>query len=225
MPVLIVQLAALVAIAFIVGAVLGRLAKGRKAASKDKEDIIIAAALAAPAGDEKAEVQPTPQAALAEKPDADTGEREDKADEDSVEAPNEEAGEAPGTIEVEEPDEAVVVVEVPEPDHRPERLEAPLRGKADDLTAITGIGNAVQAMLHELGVFHYAQIAQWNADEAKWIEDRIGFAGRVSREKWVAQAKRLAESARKPAPKRSSRPRKTASGPKNARTRQKKTQA
>ncbi len=45
MPMLIIQLAILIAVAFVIGCVLGRLFKGKKSTANDKEDTIIAAAL------------------------------------------------------------------------------------------------------------------------------------------------------------------------------------
>ncbi len=86
-----------------------------------------------------------------------------------------------------------VPAETPDDAGRPQWREAPRRGKADELTAIEGIGKAIEAVLHELGIFHYDQIAQWTREEAIWIERRIGFPGRVEREGWIAQAAKLAE--------------------------------
>src|SRR5690606_34801750 len=109
----------------------------------------------------------------------------------------------------EEPSFEEPVAEVQDPD-RPELLDAPLRGKPDDLTAISGIGEAVEGMLQKLGVFHYAQIAQWNMDESAWIERHIGFSGRVTRENWTTQASKLAEATQRSASKKSTKPKKAA---------------
>ena len=70
----------------------------------------------------------------------------------------------------------------------PERLSAPRDDKPDDLTRIKGIGPAIERILFEHGIFHFDQIAGWGAAEARWIEQMIGFAGRVERERWIAQA-------------------------------------
>jgi NADH-quinone oxidoreductase subunit E len=49
-------------------------------------------------------------------------------------------------------------------------------------------------LLHELGFFHYDQIAGWTAEEVAWVDENLkGFKGRVSRDNWVEQAKILAE--------------------------------
>jgi predicted flap endonuclease-1-like 5' DNA nuclease len=68
-------------------------------------------------------------------------------------------------------------------------------GKADDLTAIKGIGPKLSATLNELGVFHYAQIAQWTPEQCDWVDDKLAFRGRVQREGWVEQARELARKA------------------------------
>ncbi len=70
----------------------------------------------------------------------------------------------------------------------PSRLDAPRGGKPDDLTRIKGIGPTIERLLFEHGVYHFDQIAGWSTAEAQWIEQMIGFAGRVEREDWVAQA-------------------------------------
>lgn len=73
---------------------------------------------------------------------------------------------------------------------QPEQLEKPADG-GDDLTAITGVGPRIGEVLNELGIFTYAQIASWTAENETWIENHLSFKGRVSRENWVEQAKAL----------------------------------
>ncbi|TCQ82514.1 putative flap endonuclease-1-like 5' DNA nuclease [Ochrobactrum sp. BH3] len=222
MPMLIIQLAILIAVAFVIGCVLGRLIRGKKAADTDKENTIIAAALSKPAIVEKPEpVTPNKAVALEEPLKDKVSEVVEKVEEPLPQAETEELESDPESVE--EPSVEEPVAEVQDPD-RPELLDAPLRGKPDDLTAISGIGEAVEGMLQKLGVFHYAQIAQWNMDESAWIERHIGFAGRVTRENWTAQASKLAESTQRAASKKSPKPKKAAPKSKaSARTR--KTQA
>jgi NADH-quinone oxidoreductase subunit E len=86
-------------------------------------------------------------------------------------------------------------------DPRPKSLPAPRDGLQDDLRQIKGIGPKIEATLHEMGVFHYDQIAAWTQSNAEWVDLRLGFKGRVAREQWVAQAKALAHPAAK-APRR-----------------------
>ncbi|PHP68304.1 hypothetical protein CSC94_06555 [Zhengella mangrovi] len=89
---------------------------------------------------------------------------------------------------------------IPEVGKKPPVLKRPRRGKADDLTAISGIGKAIETKLFDLGIFHVDQIAAWSADEAAWVSQALGFPGRAAREDWVGKAGTLAAaaSARKP---------------------------
>lgn len=80
----------------------------------------------------------------------------------------------------------------PEP-RRPEPLPAPRGGQADDLMRIRGIGPALERRLHEAGIFHYDQIADWGPAEVAWADQRIeDFTGRATRDDWVGQARALA---------------------------------
>jgi len=74
---------------------------------------------------------------------------------------------------------------------RPPLLPAPRNGLPDDLKEISGIGLKIEDLLHELGIFHFDQIAHWTKDQIKWIEQYLNFKGRVERENWVGQAKIL----------------------------------
>jgi predicted flap endonuclease-1-like 5' DNA nuclease len=63
----------------------------------------------------------------------------------------------------------------------------------DDLSRIKGIGPKLVALLGELGVTSYAQIATWDAAAIERIDAQLGrFAGRITRDQWVEQAKLLA---------------------------------
>ncbi|PWE33941.1 NADH-quinone oxidoreductase subunit E [Maritimibacter sp. 55A14] len=80
------------------------------------------------------------------------------------------------------------------PGIRPPALPAPEGGQPDDLKQIKGVGPALEKQLHELGVFHFAQVAAWGAEEVAWVDENLkGFKGRVSRDGWVEQARTLAE--------------------------------
>lgn len=72
-------------------------------------------------------------------------------------------------------------------------LEAPL-GDPDDLLRLKGVGPKLGAMLGELGVFHYHQIASWTDEHITIIDERLGsFKGRIDRDRWRDQARLLAE--------------------------------
>lgn len=62
----------------------------------------------------------------------------------------------------------------------------------DDLKAITGIGPKVEQVLNGLGIWTYAQIAAWNEAEAAWVDDMLGFGGRIGRDDWLGQAAKRA---------------------------------
>ncbi len=66
-------------------------------------------------------------------------------------------------------------------------------GPADDLTRIKGLGPKLAALLGEFGVTTFAQIAAWTPEEIERIDAKLGrFAGRITRDQWVEQAKFLA---------------------------------
>jgi predicted flap endonuclease-1-like 5' DNA nuclease len=72
----------------------------------------------------------------------------------------------------------------------PARLTGPRGGKADDLKEIEGIGPAMEKLVNEMGFYHFDQIASWSeADVAVVDAEMKSFKGRITRDKWVAQAK------------------------------------
>ena len=73
---------------------------------------------------------------------------------------------------------------------KPAGLGAARGGVADKLQTIEGIGPALEKLCHELGIYHFDQIAGWGAGEVAWMDGNLkGFKGRVSLDKWVAQAR------------------------------------
>jgi NADH-quinone oxidoreductase subunit E len=78
---------------------------------------------------------------------------------------------------------------------KPKALKAARGGKPDDLKVIVGIGPKLEILCHSLGFFHFDQIAAWSDAEIAWVDDNLeGFKGRVTRDKWVEQAKVLAKA-------------------------------
>jgi NADH-quinone oxidoreductase subunit E len=75
---------------------------------------------------------------------------------------------------------------------RPKALAAARSDAPDDLRRIKGIGPVNETRLHELGIFHYDQIAAWTRPEIRWVGTYLSFPGRIDREEWVSQAARLA---------------------------------
>ena len=77
---------------------------------------------------------------------------------------------------------------------KPTGLKAARKGQADDLKKIEGIGPALEKLCNSMGIFHYDQIAAWGDAEIAWMDSNLkGFKGRVTRDKWVAQAKLIGE--------------------------------
>jgi branched-chain amino acid transport system ATP-binding protein len=82
-------------------------------------------------------------------------------------------------------------------------LAEPRGGKADRLILIKGIGPVNERKLNEHGIFHFDQIAAWKKADVIAAEAYLAFDGRIAREDWIGQAKKLAkESQAKPAPKK-----------------------
>lgn len=73
----------------------------------------------------------------------------------------------------------------------PQALGAP-EGEPDDLKQISGIGPGIEKTLHGLGIFHYRQIAAFTPDKVAWIDQHLRFKGRIEREGWIDQARKLA---------------------------------
>jgi len=76
---------------------------------------------------------------------------------------------------------------------KPETLSAPRGGQKDDLKNIKGIGPKIEGILNGMGIYHFDQVASWGRKEVKWVDEELSFKGRIDREKWIAQAKKLAK--------------------------------
>ena len=78
--------------------------------------------------------------------------------------------------------------------NKPVALAAPRGGVADNLQQLEGIGPVLEKLCHGLGIFHFDQIAAFGPAEIAWMDGNLkGFKGRVSRDKWVAQATLIGE--------------------------------
>ena len=69
----------------------------------------------------------------------------------------------------------------------------------DDLKLIKGIGPVNEAKLNRNGISTFAQIAAWKKADVVEAERYLEFDGRIAREDWVGQAKKLAREGAKPA--------------------------
>lgn len=71
-------------------------------------------------------------------------------------------------------------------------LSAPI-GEADDLQLLKGVGQKMETTLNEMGIYHFAQIADWTPKEIKLVDAKLGaFKGRIERDQLTEQAKLLA---------------------------------
>ncbi|WP_075288695.1 NADH-quinone oxidoreductase subunit E [Pararhizobium arenae] len=75
--------------------------------------------------------------------------------------------------------------------NRPAGIARP--AAVDDLKLISGVGPKIEGILHELGIFTYAQVAGWNEAERAWVDGYLNFKGRIDRDDWVRQAEALAK--------------------------------
>ena len=75
--------------------------------------------------------------------------------------------------------------------NRPAGIERP--ATPDDLKLISGVGPKIEGILHELGIFTFAQVASWKKAEREWVDGYLNFKGRIERDDWVKQAKALAK--------------------------------
>jgi predicted flap endonuclease-1-like 5' DNA nuclease len=76
-------------------------------------------------------------------------------------------------------------------------LTRPAHGKPDDLTQIRDVPKVLERALHKVGVFYFWQIAQWSAEDVKYVDSQLAaleesIEGRIEREGWVNQASELA---------------------------------
>ena len=72
--------------------------------------------------------------------------------------------------------------------------DEPVQGPGDTLTLLKGLGPKAASLLNDLGVTRFDQIAAWNEADIAAIDARMGaFKGRISRDRWVEQARLLAK--------------------------------
>lgn len=76
--------------------------------------------------------------------------------------------------------------------NRPPKIDKP--AVLDDLKLISGVGPKLEGVLHDLGIYTFKQIAVWKKAERDWVDGYLNFKGRIDRDEWVKQAKKLAQS-------------------------------
>jgi branched-chain amino acid transport system ATP-binding protein len=88
----------------------------------------------------------------------------------------------------------------PSNEPKPAAAVATVPSVPDDLTLIKGIGPVNSRKLNQHGVTTFAQIAGWKKADIVAAEVYLEFDGRIEREDWVGQAKRLAKAPPKAKP-------------------------
>lgn len=73
---------------------------------------------------------------------------------------------------------------------KPAGMERP--ESVDDLKAISGVGPKLEQVLNGLGIWTYGQIASFGDGEVAWLDEHLGFRGRIGRDDWIGQARALA---------------------------------
>lgn len=75
---------------------------------------------------------------------------------------------------------------------RPATLYDTAPAEPDDLKKIRGVGQKLEALLNELGVYTFEQIAGFDDANLAWIDANLEtFKGRPFRDDWIAQARDL----------------------------------
>lgn len=75
-----------------------------------------------------------------------------------------------------------------------ERIGVATADEKDDLKQIKGIGPFIEKKLHSLGIYTFRQVSNFDEELEDKINDAIEFfPGRIRRDKWAQQAKKLVE--------------------------------
>ena len=89
-----------------------------------------------------------------------------------------------------EPELSAVIVAVRR--DSPRLLKSASFGRKDDLKRISGVGPKLERLLNRTGVWYFWQVAEWSARDVRDMDKLLkAFKGRIHRDKWVRQARRL----------------------------------
>lgn len=83
------------------------------------------------------------------------------------------------------------------PAKKAKKAAAPAKAAApvvDDLTVINGVGPAMAKKLNDEGIMNFASLGALKKADAVALDEKIGSRGRIVRDAWVAQAKKLAQA-------------------------------
>jgi branched-chain amino acid transport system ATP-binding protein len=87
---------------------------------------------------------------------------------------------------------AITAPAIAKPKPQPKPFTKALPIKKDDLKLIKGIGPVNEGKLNRHGIKTFAQIASWKKADIVEAEVYLEFDGRIAREDWVGQSKKLA---------------------------------
>jgi len=100
----------------------------------------------------------------------------------------------PETLSAEEAEAQRLIASGDSVDKPATALDAPWQGRApDDLQRIRGIGPKIEGTLNAEGIYYFDQLAELDGPGIAWADRRLAIKGRVVRDRWVAQARALAE--------------------------------
>jgi predicted flap endonuclease-1-like 5' DNA nuclease len=74
---------------------------------------------------------------------------------------------------------------------KPKGIPRPRESVRDNLKLINGLGPLDEAALNNLGIYLFEQVAAWDQKEVLWLENHAFARGRIGREDWQAQARRI----------------------------------
>ncbi|GEM_PF-2517919 len=66
--------------------------------------------------------------------------------------------------------------------------------QGDNLQQISGIGEALEKKLNQMGITRFSDIAGWDDGDIDRFDQKLDFHGRIRRENWVEQARQLSKS-------------------------------
>ncbi len=90
--------------------------------------------------------------------------------------------------------EADAIHQYRQPDDEANLLVEAAFGNPDDLEEINGVGPMLCALLHDIGVYYFWQVAEWGDEEINYVDNKLQhFRGRIERDDWVGQAEDLAD--------------------------------
>mgnify|MGYP001156495968 CR=1 FL=1 len=103
---------------------------------------------------------------------------------------------APARAEAAKPAKPATVKKVAKPAAakqapKPKPAKGKVSAKDDDLKRIDGIGPKAEQMLKARGITRFTDIAGWSKADVARIDSELGLGGRIERDDWVGQAKKL----------------------------------